>query len=64
MGFSYFRHPEYLYQTTTGLFVFRLRVPEDCKVVIPEVVDLSRHDRKHFNLITGVSFCKLVSVQK
>lgn len=31
MGFSAFRHPEYLYQTTTGLFVFRIRIPQDCR---------------------------------
>ncbi|MFT5727900.1 MAG: integrase [Desulforhopalus sp.] len=31
MGFSTFRPPEYLYQTKTGLFIFRMSVPLDCR---------------------------------
>lgn len=31
MGFSVLYTPEYLHQTTTGLFLFRLRVPKDCQ---------------------------------
>ncbi len=27
MGFSAFRQPEYLYQTDTNLFIFRMKVP-------------------------------------
>jgi len=34
MGFSNFYTPEYLQQTSTGLFLFRLRVPKDCLSVI------------------------------
>ena len=30
MGFVRLRVPEYLYQTTTGLFIFRMKVPHDC----------------------------------
>lgn len=31
MGFSVLYTPEYLQQTSTGLFLFRLRVPKDCQ---------------------------------
>lgn len=31
MGFFRFRCPEYLIQTNTGLFVFRMKVPLDCR---------------------------------
>jgi hypothetical protein len=31
MGFSVLYTPEYLQRTTTGLFLFRLRVPKDCQ---------------------------------
>lgn len=34
MGFSRFRCPEYLCQTNTGVFVFRIRVPQDCSSLI------------------------------
>ncbi|MGB3211628.1 MAG: site-specific integrase [Desulforhopalus sp.] len=34
MGFSNFYTPEYLQQTSTGLFLFRKRVPKDCLTVI------------------------------
>ncbi len=26
--------PEYLYQTSTGLFIFRMRVPQDCRSAV------------------------------
>lgn len=31
MGFSTFKTPEYLYQTSTGLFIFRRSIPIDCR---------------------------------
>ncbi len=34
MGFSHFRPPEYLYQTSTGLFFFRHLVPVDCRTTL------------------------------
>lgn len=34
MGFSRFRCPEYLCQTNTGVFVFRIRVPHDYSYLI------------------------------
>ena len=34
MGFSFLKYPEYLYQTNTGLFIFRMRVPLDCRLTI------------------------------
>ena len=34
MGFSHFRVPEYLHQTNTGLLVFRMSVPLDCRPTI------------------------------
>jgi integrase len=34
MGFSCFRTPEYLYHTNTGLLVFRIAVPLDCRPTI------------------------------
>lgn len=34
MGFSHFRTPEYLYRTPSGLFIFRIKVPRDCRPVI------------------------------
>lgn len=34
MGFSAFTTPEYLQQSLTGIFVFRFRVPQDCKAFL------------------------------
>lgn len=34
MGFSRFRVPEYLYQTTSGLIIFRIKVPRDCRPIV------------------------------
>lgn len=37
MGFSTFKPPEYLYQTKTGLFIFRMIVPVDCQPVLHKI---------------------------
>ncbi len=34
MGFSCFYAPEYLQQTPTGLFLFRIRVPKECRTFL------------------------------
>jgi hypothetical protein len=34
MGLSYFKRPEYLYQTSKNLFIFRMKVPADCHPLI------------------------------
>jgi integrase len=45
MGFSRLRVPEYLYQTTSGLFIFRMKVPHDC---LPAI----RHRELQYSLRT------------